>query len=125
MNPHSPMSHAQDRGAAKSGHDHWWAQRVSAIAMVPLSLWFFWSLSNLNITDHYAVADWFAEFANAILTLLLIANLCFHSYLGVQVVIEDYIRGPVKVTSLIASQFIHVVLAAIGLVAILKLALGD
>jgi len=124
MSLQTPLSHALGRGAARSGADHWWAQRVSAIAMVPLALWFFWSVSGLNIADHDAVSGWFGEFANATLASLLVGNLCFHSYLGVQVVIEDYVSGQVKVLSLIASQFAHVLLGAIGLIAIIKMALG-
>lgn len=92
--------------------------------MVPLALWFFWSVGGLNIADHEVVTAWFAEVTNAPFALLLIGNLCFHSYLGVQIVIEDYVSGPVKVLALIASQFAHIILAAIGLIAIFKIVLG-
>jgi succinate dehydrogenase / fumarate reductase membrane anchor subunit len=124
MSLKTPLSRASGSGTARSGADHWWAQRVSAVAMVPLALWFFWSIGGLNIADHDVVSAWFAEVTNATFALLLIANLCFHSYLGVQVVIEDYVSGPVKVFSLIVSQFSHIILVATGLIAIFRIVLG-
>lgn len=124
MSLRTPIARAVGHGTAKSGADHWWAQRVSAIAMVPLAIWFFWSVFGLNIADHDVVSDWFAELTNATFALLLIVNLCFHSYLGVQVVIEDYVSGLVKVIGLIASRLVHAILAAFGLIAIMKIALG-
>jgi succinate dehydrogenase / fumarate reductase membrane anchor subunit len=124
MRLQTPLAQALGRGAAKTGADHWWAQRVSAVAMVPLALWFFYSVSGLNITDQEVVTGWFSEVTHAALTLLLILNLCYHSFLGIQVVIEDYVSGPIKVPGLIASQFVHAILGAIGLLAIVKMVIG-
>ncbi len=124
MSIQSPLARAQGRGSAKSGVDHWWSQRVSAVALVPLTLWFLWSLANVEF-GHFSVArDWFGNLKNAALTILLIVSLGYHAHLGVMVVVEDYVRGAAKIVGLIFVQFTLAAAVAIAVLAILKIAFG-
>lgn len=125
MSLRSPLSRVLGLGAAGDGPAHWWAQRVSAIGLVLLGLWFALSLIGLDLGDRTAVAAWIASPVNSVLLILLVATVSYHSNLGVRVVIEDYSRGWSKVAGLIAVQFLHVVAAGIGVVAVLRMALGD
>jgi succinate dehydrogenase / fumarate reductase membrane anchor subunit len=118
----SPLGRVLGLGSAKDGTAHWWAQRVSGVALALLGLWFVIALAT---SPGYAYEDavaFIATLPNPVLLLLLIIAMAYHSYLGVQVVIEDYVHGHgLKVFSLVLSRFAHVVLAVVGGFAILKL----
>ncbi|WP_405220103.1 succinate dehydrogenase, hydrophobic membrane anchor protein [Lentisalinibacter sediminis] len=120
----TPMARALGLGSAKSGTEHWWMQRVSAVALVPLTLWFVIALLGLEGLDHATVTGWIATPVTAVLLLLLVATLTYHSFLGTQVVIEDYTGGATRVITLLAVRFLHVVVAVAALFAILKIAFG-
>lgn len=121
----SPLGRALGLGSAKSGYHHWWAQRLTAVALVPLGLWFVFSLLGLSSMDYWAVAAWVGEPLHAVLLLLLLVSLLYHSSLGVQVVIEDYVHhGPAKVVALVAVRFAHIFLAVAGLYAVIVLSVG-
>jgi succinate dehydrogenase / fumarate reductase membrane anchor subunit len=124
MSLRSPLSRVLGLGAAGDGPAHWWAQRVSAVGLVLLGAWFAVSLLGLDLGDRGQVVEWISAPLNSVLLILLVATVSFHSHLGVQVVIEDYSRGWSKVAGLVAVQFVHVVAAGIGIVAVLRLALG-
>ena len=115
-------------GSAREGVQHWWSQRTSAVALIPLGLWFAASLVLLAAgggLGHEAVTAWIASPVHAVLLLLLIATACHHSRLGVQVVVEDYVHLEwLKVASLLLSTFVHVLLAVAGLYAVLRIALA-
>jgi succinate dehydrogenase / fumarate reductase membrane anchor subunit len=112
------------RGAAGEGAAHWWAQRASALALVPLTLWFLLSLTRLPLDDYVAVTLWMANGSNPLWLALLLLALCFHSRLGVQVVIEDYVHGAAsKFTALLLNSAVHLLLAGTGLYAVLHIAL--
>jgi len=100
-------------------------QRVTAIALLILGLWFLISFARL---DSYAESDlyaWVGSPFNAIMLLLASITLAWHSMLGIQVVIEDYVHGPgIKVVSIILSKFAHVFLGLAAVLAILKVVLG-
>jgi succinate dehydrogenase / fumarate reductase membrane anchor subunit len=120
----TPLGRVLGHGTAQGGAHHWWLQRVTAIALIPLNAWFVWSLLRLPGFDHASVVTWIGGPWNAVLLLLLFATACWHSRLGVQVVIEDYVHTPgTKVASLLAADFAHVVVAVAGVFAILKIAL--
>ena len=113
-------------GSAKSGTDHWWAQRVTAVALLLLGGWFIVSLLLLDGFSHASVAAWASRPFNGVMLLLLSVTLAWHSALGVQVVLEDYVHGPfVKVASLLVNRFAHAFLAIAAVVAVLRLVLGD
>jgi succinate dehydrogenase / fumarate reductase, membrane anchor subunit len=120
----APLGKALGLGSAKSGFGHWWGQRLSAAALVPLGLWLAVSLAALPSTDYWAVSAWVGAPLNAILLLLLLLTLLHHSRLGLQVVIEDYVHGTAKVIGLALVGFAHVAMAVAGSYAIIMVALG-
>lgn len=127
MNLRSPLSHVLGSGSAKEGTDHWWGQRVSAVALLVLGLWFTYSLVMLGATDydHAGIVEWAGRTSNSVMLILLLLTLAYHSMLGIQVIIEDYVHGPfLKVASLILSKFAHVAAALSAVFAVLKLAFG-
>ena len=125
MSLRSPLSSVLGSGSAKDGTDHWWSQRLTAAALVILGSWFLISLAGL---DSYAFADvyaWAASPFNSVMLLLLVVTVSWHSALGLQVVIEDYVHGAlIKVISLILNKFFHVFLCVAAVFAVLKIALG-
>ena len=125
MSLRSPLSRVLGSGSAKEGTDHWWMQRMTAIALLILGPWFLISIARL---DNYSQADltgWVANPFNAVMLLLASLTLSWHSMLGIQVVVEDYVHAAgLKVVSLILSKFIHVFLCVAAVLAVLKVALG-
>lgn len=123
MSLRSPLGRVLGRGAAKSGVAHWWVQRVSAIALVPLTLWFLIELVSLPLADHASVRAWIAGGWTPVALVLLIGTTSWHSALGVQVVIEDYVHhAGLKLASLLASSMLHVLVAVAGIYAVLRVA---
>jgi succinate dehydrogenase / fumarate reductase membrane anchor subunit len=113
-------------GSAKEGTEHWWAQRLTAVALLILGGWFLYSILRLDSFAHLALLDWVGRPFNSVMLLLLSVTLAWHSALGVQVVLEDYVHGPlIKVLSLLLNRFAHAFLAIAAVVAILKIALGS
>lgn len=125
MSLRTPLGRVLGLGSAKDGASHWWGQRVSAVALLLLGLWFAFTLATMGGFSHAEVIAFVAKPINGVLLLLLTAVLAYHSYLGIQVVIEDYVHAPgVKVISLLLSRYLHVLLAVAGVYAILKIGLG-
>jgi succinate dehydrogenase / fumarate reductase membrane anchor subunit len=125
MSLRSPLGRVLGRGSAGEGVGHWWMQRVTAVALVPLTLWFVWSLLGLQLQSYDEVRGWLGQPWVAVFTILLVITLAWHSKLGVQVVIEDYVHGKGgKTTLLLLSTFVHVAAAAAAVFAILLLALS-
>jgi succinate dehydrogenase / fumarate reductase, membrane anchor subunit len=121
----SPLGRVLGLGAAKDGVSHWWAQRLSAVALVPLTLWFLVSILRLDLGDFESVRRWLATPTHAVGALLLVLALCLHSRLGVQVVVEDYVHQPaIKLATLVAIDFAHALVVAMGMLAILRIAFG-
>lgn len=125
MTLRSPLGRALGLGSAKSGFHHWWGQRLSAAALAPLGLWFVFSIVGLSSTDYWAVAAWVGDPLHAILLILLLLTLVYHSALGVQVVIEDYVsHGTARVAALVLVRFLHVALAVAGAYSVVTLSVG-
>lgn len=123
MSLRSPIGRALGRGSAKSGVSHWWVQRLTAIALVPLTVWFAFAVVHLPTSDYEAVRAWVASGINPVLLLLLIGALAWHSALGVQVVLEDYVHAKgLKLAALLASTLLHALLAVAGVYAVLRIA---
>jgi succinate dehydrogenase / fumarate reductase membrane anchor subunit len=111
-------------GSAKEGVNHWWAQRVTAIALVPLTLWFVASVVVLAGADHASVSAWIARPLNTVLLLSLLAATFWHAALGLQVVIEDYIHQErAKLVVLLAVKALLVLIGLSGMLAVLRVAL--
>ena len=125
MSLQSPIARARGLGSAKEGVHHWWAQRITAVALVPLSLWFIYSLVVLTGAEYGAVISWLGNPLYAVLMLLFIFSLYYHAVLGVQVVIEDYIASEwQKIICLLLVKFIVWLAGLSAVVAVLKIYLG-
>jgi succinate dehydrogenase / fumarate reductase, membrane anchor subunit len=125
MSLRSPLSRVQGKGSAGEGVHHWWMQRVTAVALVPLTVWFVISLLGLPLQSYDAMRGWLGQPWVAVLATLLVFTLAFHSKLGMQVIIEDYVHGKgAKTTLLLLSTFIHFAAAVAGIFAILRLTLA-
>ena len=124
MSLRSPLGKVLGLGSAKAGAHHWWSQRMTAIGLVILGAWFVISLACLGTFDYSAVRGWIGGPVNATLLSLLVATLCYHSQLGVQVVIEDYVHGALKTASILISNFVHIVAGVLGVVSVLRVAFG-
>lgn len=119
----SHLGRARGLGSAHEGLHHWWAQRVSALALIPLSLWLVASFICLAGADYAVVSQWLsAPFTVAALSLTILA-VFYHAVLGLQIVIEDYIHGKVlKFVLLIGLQFAGFAFAAAAIVSLLVIA---
>jgi len=125
MSYRTPLARARGRGSAKEGVAHWWAQRLTAIALIPLSLWLAGSLLALVGADHATVTAWIGRPFNAVALLLLIVATFHHAQLGVQVVIEDYIHHEGwKTAWIVGVKFAAIVLGALAGFSVLKIAFG-
>ncbi len=89
----SQLGRVRGTGAAHSGVHHWYAERITAIALVPLTLWFIFSMIRLVGAPQTVVASWAGHPVNAVLLLSLIAATFHHMQLGIQVVFEDYVNA--------------------------------
>ena len=119
----SPLRHARGLGSAKAGVEHWWIQRVTAVALIPLTLWFVASLIALSSSDYITFIAWLrAPFVATLMVVLLIA-LCHHMALGLQVVIEDYVHSDwAKFPMLVATRLACFALAVVGILSTLSVA---
>ncbi len=125
MSLQHPLGRVRGLGSAKTGSEHWWAQRVTAVALVPLTLWFIYSALALAGADYAAAKAWLGTPINAILMVLLVVATFHHVQLGLQVVIEDYIHGEAsKVAALVAVKLGCVALAVAAVFSVLKVSFG-
>jgi succinate dehydrogenase membrane anchor subunit len=123
MTMRTPISRVRGLGSAKDGTHHWWMQRLTAIALVPLSIWFVVSMICLANADHAAVSAWLATPLTAVLMLLFVVATFYHLQLGLQVVVEDYIHGEgAKMVCLIGLKLGSFALGVAAVFAVLKVA---
>jgi succinate dehydrogenase / fumarate reductase, membrane anchor subunit len=124
MSLRSPLGKVLGMGSAKDGTGHWWSQRVSAVALIPLTLWFLFSLLMLPDLDYATVRTWLSLPISGFLAVLLLSVLTYHSYLGTTVVIEDYVHSAgMKLLSLLALRFVYVLVCGAGIWAVLRIVL--
>ena len=125
MSIRTPLAHARGLGSAKSGTAHWWAQRLTAIALIPLVIWFVVSIVIMTGSDHDAVVAWIGNPLTAVLMVLLIVAVFHHMQLGLQVVIEDYVHTRwMELALLLLVKGAALLLGAIGILSVLKIAIG-
>jgi succinate dehydrogenase / fumarate reductase, membrane anchor subunit len=124
MSLRSPLGRVLGLGSAKEGVHHWWLQRLTSVALIPLAVWFAVSLITLPSLDHTTVVVWMAQTWTALFLILLVLIGTWHSQLGLRVVVEDYIRSGTKTLALVIITFAHTLIAAAGVFAILKVAFG-
>lgn len=125
MSLRSPLGRVLGLGAAKQGVHHWWVVRVTAIALIPLTLWFATALLGKPLHSYEAMRGWLGQPLVAVPTILLIVTLAWHSRYGVEEIIVDYVHGKgAKTTLLLLSTFVHFAAAVAGVFAVLVLALS-
>ncbi len=125
MSLRSPLSQARGLGSAKEGVGHWWAQRLTAFALIPLSLWFVYSLARYPLADYATMVLWIKSPLVAVALVLFFAAMFYHAALGVQVVIEDYVANEaLRFGGVILEKFAHFALGVGSVFAVLKLAFG-
>ncbi len=121
----SYLGRARGLGSANAGFHHWWVQRLTSLALIPLTLWFVFSLVHLTGAPYATVRAWAGSTVNATLLLALIAATFEHMHLGVQTVAEDYIHSDaVRLTLILAVKGASALLALAGAIAVLKLAIA-
>ncbi|MGH8308095.1 MAG: succinate dehydrogenase, hydrophobic membrane anchor protein [Gammaproteobacteria bacterium] len=125
MNFRTPLARARGLGSAKEGTRHWLTQRITAVALVPLTLWFTVSVLILMHADYATVVSWIHTPWAAVLLVLLVATVYWHACLGLQVVIEDYVHDEwLKMGVIVLIRFASVILAAAGIFVVLRVAFG-
>lgn len=123
MSLRTPLAVARNHGAAKHGVHHWWVQRLSAIILIPLTLWLLATICVASGQDFVALRAWLAQPWNTVAALLLNVMLFYHGQLGIQVVIEDYIHTRwLEVSLQILVKLGALVFSVMGTLAILRIA---
>ena len=121
-----PLAKALGSGTAKSGVHHWWRQRITAMGLLPLTLWVVWAAVAMGGAEHSVVVDWMRSPINAALLLIWTVAMLYHAQLGLQVVIEDYVHVPAAALFLqLVTKFAMVLGIVISVLSILRIALGD
>ncbi|QNK00824.1 succinate dehydrogenase, hydrophobic membrane anchor protein [Dyella telluris] len=121
----NPLKRARGLGSAQSGVSHWWMQRVTATALVFLSIWFVVTVLGALHSDYATARGIIAKPWNALLLVAFVLAMCWHAVLGLQVVIEDYVHTRWKeVALLVLVKFIAVLGTLATLMAVLRVALG-
>lgn len=118
----SPIGGALELGSAKDGVEQWWLQRVTAVALIPLTIWFLVSILVHMASDYVSVIVWLRTPVVTVLMVLLLTGLFHHTALGLQVVIEDYVHSGRKFAALIGMRLVCFSLAVTGILAILRAA---
>lgn len=121
----TPLARARGLGSAKAGVHHWWAQRLTAIALIPLVVWFAISLVMMSGADYNVVRAWIGSPVVMVLLILIITIGLNHGQLGLQVVIEDYVHSDGwKLAFIVLIRFIAVFFGLAAVVAILRIGFG-
>jgi succinate dehydrogenase / fumarate reductase membrane anchor subunit len=121
----SPLARARGTGSARSGVHHWWVQRVTAVALIPLTLYFLFCLPALTTPDLAAFRAFIGAPLNGVAALLFVGISFYHAVLGVQVVIEDYIHGEaMKIAALMLNKIVFLFLGVACIYAIFLLNFG-
>ena len=121
----TPLAHVRGLGSSRSGVHHWWLQRLSAVILVPLVLWFAVSLLSVAHADHATMKAWVSRPFNTALLVVQLTAMFYHARLGLQVVIEDYVHEElVKLGALLAMNLVVIVAGATAVISVLKIAFG-
>lgn len=121
----SPLNRARGLGSAKSGVHHFWMQRLTAVALIPLVIWFAVSLVMLSGADYGMARAWLGSPFVMVLIILTICVGLYHGQLGMQVVIEDYVHNEgVKLALIVAIKFIAVFFGLAAIVASMRIGFG-
>ena len=119
----TPISQAKGLGSAKEGAHHWWMQRLTAIALVPLTLWFAFSVASKAGAGFQELHEWISNPWVAAFLLLFFAVSYYHGAIGIQVVLEDYVSAEgTRMLIIIATKFILALLGTASVIAVIKIA---
>ncbi len=125
MSMETPLGRVRGLGSAKSGLEHWWHQRLTALALIPLMVWFAVSLIVIASGTYQEAVDWIKDPIVAGLMILMLAAGYYHLKLGMQVIIEDYVHTEwVKITSLVVMTFWCIALALTSIMSVVWIWLG-
>jgi len=122
MDYRTPIAKARGLGSAKAGTAHWWMQRVTAAALIPLSLWWLAFIAHLLNSPYPQTVAWLSEPLNSVLMMAWIIAVFYHAGLGLQVVIEDYVHPEwLKIVSVWIVKLVFVLLALVAVVTIFNI----
>lgn len=125
MDMRTPLNKVRGLGSAKEGTDHFWRQRLTAVANIPLTLFLVWLVMSLHGASHGQAAALISSPIVAVFLVLTMISVLYHMRLGMQVVIEDYVHTELtKIGLLMLNTFVVIVLGAVSIFSILKLAFG-
>ena len=124
MSFRTPLARVRGLGSAKSGTEHWWHERLSAVASIPTSLFLIWLGLAVAGDDQAVIIAMLRQPMVAMGLALSIIVMLWHMRLGMQVIIEDYVHGGAKFWLLIANNFLVALMAAVSLQAIVRLMAG-
>jgi succinate dehydrogenase / fumarate reductase membrane anchor subunit len=122
MSLQTPLNRIEGLGSAKAGTKEFWHQRVTAIALAPLAIWFVWSALSLVGSEQSEVVEFLGWPVNTVLMLLFVGTALYHMMIGMQVIIEDYFHGGVKIAFVILNKFFCLGIGAAVAFALLKIA---
>lgn len=121
----TPLAKVRGLGSAKDGTHHWWMQRVTAVANIPLVIFMVVSFVGNAGKGHAEWVAWLQQPLVAVLVILFVANFCHHMRLGLQVVVEDYVHDAgLRVTSMLAITFGTILIGAVSVFSVLRIAFG-
>jgi len=119
----TPLSQVKGHGSAKEGTSHFWVQRITAIAMVPLVLWLAFSVASLPGMNQADIRTWLSGSFTAVMMITLLLTGFYHAKLGLQMVIEDYVGSHgMRTAAVIASSLLCFFLAILGVFSVLRIA---
>lgn len=120
----TPLSRVKGLGSAKDGTTHFWRQRLTALLLIPLLLWFGFSIAALPV-DHATLANWVRQPLVTMALVLLIISTFYHAQLGLQIVIEDYIAShSMRLLVLLISNLLCLLFGTVGVISVLKISFG-
>ena len=119
----TPLHKVQGLGPSHSGTGHFWRQRVTAVALVPLGLWFTYAILGLAGTNEVAVLSFLSKPWNALLMAAFSTTLLYHMALGLQDIVDDYVHRPgMKIFSLLAIRFVWIAATVTCIFALIRVA---
>lgn len=121
----TPLGRVKGLGSAKDGTHHYWVQRVSAIALIPLTFWFCLSLAGLTGSSYADIAGWIDSPFNATLLISFLIAGFYHGSLGLQVIIEDYVNHKgVRTLAIIGANLLSFLFGAMAVISVIKISMG-